>query len=322
MRTDTTVALLVLICLAGAAVVLTAPAGASHGDDANFTAQPDDPSSDRAPGASGTTYNMWVEVEEPYENVTRFTYRLPEDAFWDCGEGDLRAFGIDRGGDDPGLETDETPPANFADSDGSEYFYDVDGTVDLDAGDEVVASVADCMYNPENEGWYQGEFLLHNRNDLALKSTSHYYWICDCQSEAEARERLGPPPSEPTPTPTPTATATPTATPESTPTATATATATATPEATSTPEDARTPVPTEATDTPEPAQSTDTATPASDSTSTATATSTATEGTPENGSAVQTAQEESPSAADGPGFGLAAALLAIAAAAMLAHRRD
>lgn len=341
MRADSTAALLVLLGLAVVAAVLAAPAVANHGDEANYTVQPEDAPDDRMPGGSGATYDTWVEVEKSYENVTRVTYRLPEEAFYDCKEDDIRAFGIDRGGTHSGLETDEQPPAQYKAFDGYYFEYEVDGTFDLSAGDEIVASVADCLYNPEEKGWYQGQAFLYVDHNYELQSTSHYYWICDCENESEAREQLGPPPSEtsstPTPTPTeepvvtPTETATPT--PDETPTETATpdetpeptATETATPTWPSTPA----PTPTETAtatatpadeSTPTPTQGTATTGAAPEQTPTPTATST---DTPMNGAPadVRTDETDDVTPGMGPGFGGLAALLAIATGALLARRR-
>lgn len=171
-------------------------------------------------------------VDESYSNVTRFSYRLPQAAYRNYNQDDhLRTFGIDSGGNDPGTEIDDRPPAKYKEFDESYLIYHLNGTIDVDAGDEVVARVSNCIANPEEAGWYQGELLLHDRNDTVLDSRSHYYWICECENESEARERLGPPPSEMT-TPDGTSTRTPTSTPDSTPTSTSDSTPTNTPAST------------------------------------------------------------------------------------------
>lgn len=311
MRADTTVALLVLLCLAAAAAVVAAPAVASHGDEANFTVQPED----RAPNASGATYDMFVEVEEPYENVTHVTYRLPEKAFYDCRPDDIREFGIDRGGTHSGLETDEEPSTVYRDFDGSYFEIEVDGSFDLSSGDEAVASVSDCLYNPAEEGWYTAQFFLYDKDDVMLQSTSHHYWICECEDEAEAREQLGPPPSENSTTPTPTPTEEPVVTDEPTPEPTATAEPTPTELAPATATGTADPGDDSATPT-ETAQATD-----DDPASTPTATGTATEAADE-AEPVQTAEETETTPGSGPGFGLVVAVLALVAVALLARRRD
>lgn len=325
MRVDTTVALLVLLCLAAAMAVLAAPAVASHGDEANFTVQPEE----RAPNASGATYDTWLEAEDSYENVTHITYRLPEKAFYDCREDDIRAFGIDRGGTHSGLTTDEEPPTVYRDFDGYYFEVEIDGSIDLAAGDQVVASVADCLYNPRDEGWYTGQFFLYDDEDVILQSTSHDYWICECEDESEARERLGPPPSEssssPTPTPTEEPVVTDEPTPEPTPTddPTPTESAPATATSTSTPADDDTPTPTETTRATTTDQATDddpAATPTPTATGTASPEGTATEAADES-EPVQPAEETETTPGSGPGFGVLAAVLALAAVALLARRR-
>lgn len=334
MRADTTVALLVFLCLAAAAAVLAAPAVASHGDDADFTVQPEDPASDRAPGASGATYDMFVEVEESHENLTMIQYRLPEKAFSDCTADDLREFGIDRGNTHSGLETDEQPPAIYKEFDGYYFRYSVNGSFDLSAGDELVASISNCLYNPEEEGWYQGQVYLTDEDDsIRLQTKSHYYWICACEDESEARERLGPPPSENSTTPTPTPTQEPVASQESTPEPTSEPTPERTSEPTPTPG-----APSTATSTPpadgtreetEGGQANTSASSPSDDATTATATAAGTSqpeqtatATGDDSAAVQSAEDDGTTPGGGPGFGALVAVLALTAAALLARRQD
>lgn len=321
MRADTTVALLALLCLAaGVAAVLAAPAVASHADEANTTIQPEDPASDRAPNASDVTYDTWTEVEESHENLTMIQYRLPDQAFWDCSEDDLRTFGIDRGGDDDGLETDEPLPPGYMSFEESVFIYDAEETFNLSAGDEIVTSIENCLYNPTEADWYQGQVYVSDRHDPQVQSTSHYYWICECDNESEARERLGPPPSETSTTPTPTPTDEPVVTEEQTPEPTKTESDAST--ATSTKAGAGTPTSTETSRISAASSPTETAsadgTASPEQTAGATGTGTA---TPGESAAVSSAADDEVTPGGGPGFGALVAVLALAAVALLARRR-
>ncbi|PSP99730.1 hypothetical protein BRC89_03745 [Halobacteriales archaeon QS_4_70_19] len=117
----------------------------------------------------------------------------------------------------------------------------------LNDTDETVAKLANCVVTPSEPGWYQFKGYVNGTNyDGKFQEVllySKYFYVCDCSSEAEAREQLGPRPYSDTDSgdsgsdggDTDASTATPTATPapddggtESTVTATATATPTAT----------------------------------------------------------------------------------------------
>lgn len=297
-------------------------------EGANFTVVPDD----HSPGAN-TAYLMLSKGAEPYgdskglRKIDNYKITTQETQFKDCTPSDAKAFGIDRGNDDPGTRTD-TALLSHMES------YSVSGrtiTVDIyekdDLGgspthlnrtDETVAKLANCVVAPEQKGWYQfigyvngtsyeGEFL-----EVTLYSK--YFYICDCENREQAKQTLGPPPHSGSGS----GGDTPTSTPAGTPTPTATATAT--PESTATP-----------------GQSSNTATPApnpdrdggSGTTATATAGSTGGDGSSpgtatatsnRRGGSVDAGTPTTPTLAEGPGFGALAALLGLLLVGLLARR--
>jgi PGF-CTERM protein len=160
-----------------------------------------------------------------------------------------------------------------------------------------------CFTMPTGPGWYQVNGMIrgttHDGEGVEIESKSHYFPICEgCHDEATAREKLGRPPSqrddgsddeETTPTPTATATPTPTESDET--------------DETPTPTETATPTPTDDGGEAGEEDDDDGATGADDSDST-------------GGD-----DELTPTPGDGPGFTGFAALLALLAAALLAHRR-
>ena len=212
-----------------------------------------------------------------------------------CSVQNVRAFGIDRGGNNSGTETDEDALEYLKDYEFHDNYFWITFNREEDFGNSLSASDEDIMYgalescfqNPSEPGWYwfvghingitpDDEFVhleVPNRN---------WYPVCECSSREEAREELGPPPSEngtddaPTPTPTP--------------------------------EDgtAETPTPTAAdVDTPTPEVGDETNDDDDDPAG-------------EDGDDGQM----TPTGGDGPGFGTFAALVALFACAVFAHRRS
>jgi hypothetical protein len=194
---------------AGAEVV-----GASHGaSDADYTVEPVD---DRRPGATDVTYGQIVvgTADVSYRTFERMTAIYEEGSWEGCGPSQSEVFGIDRGNtyDDYGTDDDlETHTKTFsADEDvfQAEFYGEDDfgSTIGLQDGDAVV-SVASCIDNPDEPGWYQitgsTTGVTESGERKTVEGESHYFWICECADETEARETLGPPPSEPAITPTP-----------------------------------------------------------------------------------------------------------------------
>jgi len=287
--------------------------GASHGPEkANFTVEP---LGDRSPGATDVRYGQTVVATAgvDLETLTK-TLAIYEAGGWTgCGPTDASVFGVDRGNTYDGYETDEELTNNVrsfsSGEDRLETEYngedDLGASTYLDDGDELV-SVADCIDNPDDPGWYRitgrTTGVTANGETVTYGGLSHYFWICDCANAAEARETLGPPPSEPAET---TATTTPTAAPEgetATPATEATGTAT-----TARTNADRTPTPSEADESAPSGTRTDR--------STRSRTPTATTGSWDD------AVYRTPTRNAGGGFGHVAALSAVAAVAFVALRR-
>lgn len=326
-RTAVLVTALVLVVLSGAAVpYLGGVASASHGyDEANYTVVP---MSDRTPGAENVRYGQRVIADAGVnlETLEKMTATFEEGSWTECSPGDGEVWGIDRGNTLDGYEVDEDLQDNTKSFSAGEDVFQVEfyGEDDLGAStyfddrDEMV-SVAKCLDNPDKSGWYQitgsTTGVTEDGDRGTFESESHYFWICNCEDEDEARRELGPPPSEPqstaTPTPTPTATPGPG---NGTP-----ANETASGDGESAPSSTATPTATTAT--------TDTTV-----TRTPTPTATAAGGTGDQdgsvGAQAGTPNEdwdehvlETPTAAGGPGFGPAAALVAVLGAVLLLRRR-
>lgn len=201
---------------------LAASAGiaeAAHGaEDADYTVEPTD---DRTPGATDVTYGQTVvgTAGIDYRAFERMTAVFEEGSWEGCGPSRSEVFGIDRGnthdgyGVDEGLETHTKTFSAGEDVFQVEFYGEDDfgSTVRLEDGDAVI-SVANCIDNPDEPGWYQisgsttGVTASGERKTVSAES--HYFWICECEDEAAARETLGPPPSEPEPTATPDGTST------------------------------------------------------------------------------------------------------------------
>ena len=217
------VALLAVAVLAGAAPPGGIGVGtASHGPgSANFTVEP---IGDRSPGAEDVRYGQRVVATAgtDLETLERTTATYEAGSFASCGPGDGETFGIDRGSTRPGNGIDHDLTENVKSFTAREDLFRVEyygeddfgSSTHFDDGDEFV-SVSTCIDNPDEPGWYRISGSTTGVTDsgdrVTFSSDSHYFWICDCEDEAEARETLGPPPSESrqtaTPTPTPSASA-------------------------------------------------------------------------------------------------------------------
>ncbi|WP_255198599.1 PGF-CTERM sorting domain-containing protein [Halorarius litoreus] len=277
-------------------------------------------------------------------------------SFADCQTSDTYAFGVDRDNDEPGTESNinlldyrkggeftntyisvqfydgeelaaPSPPDRGGKSEGRE---DGDGNPEMYPDDEIIAGQNSCYVMPEEPGWYQIDGKLNGTNwqgdFVTINVPSHYFYVCECANEQEAREKLGPPPSEqgsgsessePTPTPEPEQTATPQ------------------PEQTATPEPEQTPTSTAApTDSPTPQKQTQSATAApkqrngggggNGNGAQATARPSNGNGGQQTRPATVTARPlpDTPTIAEGPGFGAGLAVLALLGAAFVALRRS
>jgi hypothetical protein len=198
---------LVVVLTAALAVTLltgaAAPDGgggatASYGpEEANYTVVP---LSDRSPGAENVKYGQRVVATAGTDLATlEETTATYEAGSWSSrGPSGGETFGVDRGSTLEGYEVDETLQNDVKTFSAGED--DFGASTYLDDGDEFV-SVAECIDNPDEPGWYRisgtTTGVTESGERVTFDSESHYFWICDCENEAEAHERLGPPPSEP-----------------------------------------------------------------------------------------------------------------------------
>lgn len=200
--------------VAGAVALGTGVVTAGHGaPDADYTVEP---MSDRSPGATDVRYGQVVvgQAGIDYRTLESLKAVYEEGSWAGCGPSQSEVFGIDRGNTHDGYEVDEDLTTNTKTFSAGEDVFEVEyngeddfgSTVHLNDGDAVV-SVASCIDNPEEPGWYQITGSISGVAESGERKTvsgeSHYFWICDCEDEQAARERLGPPPSEPEPTATP-----------------------------------------------------------------------------------------------------------------------
>jgi hypothetical protein len=187
---------------------------ANHGaSDADYTVEPMD---DRSPGATDVKYGQIVVGDAGVDLQTLESMEaVYEEGSWaNCNPGDSDVFGIDRGNTHDGYGIDEELQDNTQSISAGEdvfrvEFYgenDFGPSTHLNDGDAVV-SVAKCIDNPDEPGWYQitgsTTGVTEDGERVTVSGASHYFWICDCEGEAEAREQLGPPPSEDQDTETP-----------------------------------------------------------------------------------------------------------------------
>ena len=234
----------------------------------------------------------------------------------ECETANTAAFGIDRGNNNSGTQIDEDLVQKQRDSDFRDdgitiEFFDFDSFGDreppyLAPEDAIVAAQGagsnggPCLTMTDEPGWYRIEAFMNgtvadngpdeepsdDADEIGFELNSNYVYVCDCENEAEAREQLGSPPDEEEngggePTPTE--------------------------------EPADDPTPTE-----EPADDpTPTEEPADDPTPTE---EQATERPPAE-AADDEEPLETPTVGDGPGFGAAAAVLALFVSGLLAYRR-
>jgi PGF-CTERM protein len=208
--------LLMLAVLAGAVPLgVVGVADASHGpESANYTVEP---MGDRSPGAESVRYGQRVVATAGTDlatlEQTTATYR--EGSFSSCGPNDGETFGIDRGSTQPPYGIDHDLQENVKSFTAREDLFKVEfygendfgASTHLDDGDEFI-SVATCLDNPDQPGWYRISGTTTGVTDsghrVTFSTESHYFWICNCEDEADARQQVGPPPSEPRETATPT----------------------------------------------------------------------------------------------------------------------
>jgi len=313
--------------------------------DTNYTFVIDNPQ----PGAEGDARHFAVGLTE---EITLHRIKLYSEDFGysNCEPDNTAAFGIDRGNDDPGTNTDVSLLTSFKSYTSEENFIDIKyykeeklagGPIQAYVDDQVVAAQNGCYDNPSDPGWYRingtitGSSNGDTTTDYKVRDLSGYFYVCDCSSRQEAESTLGPPPNEDgsgdggdgsTPTATATATATEAPSgnddPTATATGTATATVTATASATATTTAAATATATAGGDDSGEDERTNTPTATTargDDTETNTDTATAAR-QPGQGDAPDSGTVGTPTIGSGPGFGVGAALLGGLIAFLLARR--
>jgi PGF-CTERM protein len=169
-----------------------------------------------APGGSGNSFNIFAvgfsENIRMHWNVVR-----QEDFRWDtCTSTDATAFGIDRGNDDPGTETDQSllnayRSVTYTQDGIYVQFFKEDSLggspVNITVNDQIVSRVTNCLQNPDDPGWYRltgyinGSTQMDANTDYTIYGAAKYVYICEnCDSRQDAVEKLGPPPTTCPPT--------------------------------------------------------------------------------------------------------------------------
>jgi hypothetical protein len=180
----------------------------SHDPVANYTFSPQD----HTPGLeNGAAEHYAVGLEKDLTALHTIVVTSQEFDFSDCSADKTTAFGIDRGNDDPGTQTDESlltkyKSISFQPNKIIVKFNKEDGlgssTVGLKTDDQIVAAGRNCYDNPDKKGWYQVQGMLNgstnddSKTDYEINVKTHYIYVCDCDSRQEAVDKLGPPPSE------------------------------------------------------------------------------------------------------------------------------
>lgn len=169
-----------------------------------------------APGATGNSFNIFAvgfsENINMHWNVVR-----QEDFRWDsCTSTDATAFGIDRGNNRPGTETDQSLLNSYKSvtytKDGIfvRFFKKegiAGGPVNITVEDQIVSRVTNCLQNPDEPGWYRltgyvnGSTQMDETTDLTIYGAAKYVYVCEgCDSKQDAIDKLGPPPTTCPPT--------------------------------------------------------------------------------------------------------------------------
>jgi PGF-CTERM protein len=130
----------------------------------------------------------------------------------ECGATNAEAFGIDRGNDDDGTETDESllnayknfvPTKHSVRADFWRESQLAGEPVELKAEDQVVARLNNCYGTPDEEGWYRiwayanGSTTQGGEPNVEWGDFGRWMYVCDdCENRQEAIDKLGGPPSD------------------------------------------------------------------------------------------------------------------------------
>jgi PGF-CTERM protein len=143
----------------------------------------------------------------------------------DCSVDNTATFGIDRGNNNSGTQTDEglvqrRKDDDFRDDGLTVWFYsheDLGGDPPYMAPEDAIvaqqgegSAAGPCLQPTDEPGWYRIDGFLNgtvadngrdqapsdSADQVGVRTKSNWYYICDCESEEEARQQLGDPPSE------------------------------------------------------------------------------------------------------------------------------
>ena len=203
-----------IVVVALVATQFVGVAAAGHGSPANFTVYPET-TEDRSPSSTASTYVMSSAGADAFDSERGLKYvdfywiESDQASFSGCSPENARTFGIDRGNNNSGTQTDvdlleHMKNYEVGDDRITLELFDEDDfggePINLNAPDATIAVLADCIENTGDPGWYQFQgFVNGTTYDDGYEEVyldSHYFWIGDFESEAEARDELGPPPSE------------------------------------------------------------------------------------------------------------------------------
>jgi len=208
-----TVLVLIIGGLFGGPLTGTGTVVASHDTENNWIVNPDKAPQDRQPNAENTDYKHFAtggdSLDRGFQNLNFIVLESDVGSFANCNQENFRTLGIDRGDTNSGIDEDESlfphlKAGLFSEDKLIAEFYDKDDPIGsstyFNKSDQLLAHYVDCFNNPTEPGWYQMNAIVNgtdwNGEYRQIKTTSHWFWICDCRSEEEARSHIGKPPSE------------------------------------------------------------------------------------------------------------------------------
>jgi len=185
--------------------------GREDTDDPAFAANTTITMDNHAPGGESTLAILSTGFTEQNRVHYNILYQPAFDWSSCSAASDPRAFGIDRGNDDPGTQTDKSlldsyRAATFTDEGVFLEFYKEETVAgspfNVTVEDQIAAKLAACQVNPDEEGWYRmsvrsnGSTKLDNTTDYAIYGAARWVYICEgCDSRQDAIDQLGPVPT-------------------------------------------------------------------------------------------------------------------------------
>lgn len=173
----------------------------------NFTVKP----SPRSPGSSNGGAEFYAVGLTENVQLHWIVVTSQEFGLSNCEPQDAKAFGIDRGNDNPGTQTDESLLTSYKSYNSGPNqikigYYQGDALagqpVNITVQDQIVASNDGCLKNPKQKGWYRikgkvnGSTKMDDQTDYTIRAGTQWIYICDCKNRQEAKQKLGPPPSQ------------------------------------------------------------------------------------------------------------------------------